>query len=100
MTTKDDLHALIDELDELEAREVLGFLRARNELSQNVSQAYVQECEAAYAEAFAHDAVRLPHDAVRRWLLAWGLPDEAAADRELEALEQQLINEAHDTPTS
>jgi hypothetical protein len=100
VTTKDDLHALVDELDELEARDLLSFLRARNELSRNVSQAYIQEHEAAYDEAFSPRAVRLPHDGIRKWLLAWGTPDEAAADQQLEALEQQLTNEARDIPSS
>lgn len=96
VTTKDDLHALIDDLDEVEAREVLGYVKARAELSQDVSPAYVEECEAAYDQAFAPGAVLLRHDVVRKWLLAWGTPDEAAAEQEIEAVEQQLTEEARD----
>jgi hypothetical protein len=100
MTTKDDLHALIDELGEAEAREALGYLRARSELPQNVSQAYVEECEAAFDEAFAPGAVLLPHAAVRAWLLAWGTSGEEAAEEELDALEQHLTKETRDTAIS
>ena len=64
MTIKDDLHTLIDELDEAGARETLEFLRARIELDSNVSQAYIADCMAASVEASAPDAVRLPHEAV------------------------------------
>ena len=53
MTIKDDLHALIDDVDETDAREALAFLRARLELDPRVSQAYIAECEAAYEEAHA-----------------------------------------------
>jgi hypothetical protein len=100
VTTKDDLHALIDELDEAEAREALGYLRARSELPQNVSQAYVEECEAAFDEAFAPGAVLLPHEAVRAWLLAWGTSGEEAAEQELDALEQRLTKEERHTALS
>ncbi len=100
VTTKDDLHALIDGLDDAEAREVLDYLKARADLSQGVSQAYMDECEAAFDEAFAPGAVRLPHDAVRTWLLAWGAPGEVAAEQELDALEQRLTKEARDIATS
>jgi len=100
VTTKDILHALVDELDESEAEEVLDYLKARSELSRVVSQAYIDESQAAYDEAFAADAVRLPHEAVRRWLLAWGTPGEATADRELDELEQRLTDEAHNTAAS
>jgi len=93
MTIKDDLHTLIDELDEADARETLAFLKARVELDQNVSQAYIADCIAASAEASAPDAVLLPHEAVRTWLEAWGTPDEAAADRTIEALEAHLASE-------
>jgi len=94
MTIRDDLHALIDELDETDAREALEFVKARLELDPNVSQAYVAECEAALDEAHAADAVLLPHAAVQTWLEAWGTPDEASADREIERLEQDLTKEA------
>lgn len=94
MTIKDDLHALIDEVDETDAREALAFLKARLELDPRVSQAYIGECEAAYDEAHAPDAVLLPHEAVGTWLEAWGTPDEAAADRDIELLEQKLADEA------
>src|SRR6266498_3474345 len=57
VTTKDILHALVDELDESEAEEVLDYLKARSELSRVVSQAYIDESQAAYDEAFAADAV-------------------------------------------
>src|SRR5919204_5726300 len=71
MTIKDDLHALIDELDETDAREALEFIKARLELDPNVSQAYIAECEAAHDEAHAPEAVLLPHEAVRTWVQAW-----------------------------
>ena len=99
VTTKDVLHAIVDELDEAEAEEVLGYLKARSELGGRVSRAYIDECEAAYDEAFAPGAVQLPHDAVRKWLLAWGTPAEAAAEQELDALEQ-LTKRADDSPIS
>ena len=60
MTIKDDLHALVDELDETDAREALEFLRARTELDPHVSDAYIADCEAAHAEVQAGDAVLLP----------------------------------------
>jgi hypothetical protein len=94
MTIKDDLHALIDEVGETDAREALAFLKARLELDPGVSPAYIAECEAAYDEAHAPDAVLLPHEAVRTWLEAWGTPDEAAADRDIEVFEQKLADEA------
>ena len=100
VTTKDVLHALVDELDESEAEEVLGYLKARGELSRDVTQAYIDESQAAYDEAFAPDAVRLPHEAVRKWLLAWGTSGEATAERELDELEQRLTNEVHNTAGS
>jgi hypothetical protein len=99
MTIKDDLHTLIDELDEADAREALAFLRARAELDPNVSQAYIADCIAASEEAHAPDAVLLPHEAVRTWLEAWGTPDEAAADRTIDALEARQTGEGRD-PTS
>jgi hypothetical protein len=99
MTVKDDLHTLIDELDEADARETLEFLKARVELDSNVSQAYIADCIAASVEATAPDAVLLPHEALRTWLEAWGTPDEAAADRAIEALEAHLASEGPD-PTS
>ena len=94
MTIRSDLHVLIDELDETDARATLEFVKARLELDPNVSEAYIAECEAAHAEAHAPEAVLLPHDAVRTWLQAWGTPDEAAADDDIELLEQHLANEA------
>ena len=99
MTIKDDLHTLIDALDEADARETLEFLRARVELNPNVSQAYIADCIVASVEASAPDAVLLPHEAVRTWLEAWGTPHEAAADRTIEALEAHLASEGRD-PTS
>jgi len=78
MTLKEDLHALIEELDEMDAREALAFLKARAELGARASDAYTAECQDAHAEAHAHDAVLLPHDDVRAWLEAWGTSDEAA----------------------
>jgi hypothetical protein len=96
MTIKDDLHTLIDELDEVDARETLEFLKARVELDPNVSQAYIAECVAASVEAHAPEAVLLPHAAVRTWLEAWGTPDEAAADRNIAELEAQLASERSD----
>jgi hypothetical protein len=94
MTIQSDLHALIDELDEADAREALEFVKARLHLDPNVSASYIAECEAAQAEAHAPEAVLLPHDAVRTWLQAWGTPDEAAADHDIELLEQHLAAEA------
>jgi hypothetical protein len=99
MTTKDDRHALIDALDELDARDALEFVKARLELEPNVSQSYIAECEAALDEAHAPDAVLIPHEAVRTWLQAWGTPDEAAADREIEQFEQQLVDEGRNRAT-
>ena len=96
MTIKDDLHTLIDELDEADAREALEFLRARVELDPHVRQAYIADCVAASAEATAPDAVLLPHEAMRTWLEAWGTPDEAAADRTIEALETHLASKGRD----
>ena len=99
MTIKDDLHALIDELDETDAHEALEFIKARLELDPNVSQAYIAECEAAHDEAHALEAVLLPHEAVRTWLQAWGSPDEAVADRDIEGLEHQLTDKARTRTT-
>jgi hypothetical protein len=99
MTIKDDLHTLIDKLDEADARETLEFLKARGELDSNVSQAYIADCVAASVEATGPDAVLLPHAAVRTWLEAWGTPNEATADRTIEALEAHLAREGRD-PTS
>jgi hypothetical protein len=96
MTIRDDLHTLIDELDETDAREALEFLRARAELDPNVSQDYIADCIAAEDEATAPGAVLLPHEAVRTWLEAWGTPNEAAADRTIEALEAHLASERRD----
>jgi len=94
MTIKDDLHTLINELDETDAREALEFLKGRAELDRRVSPAYIAECEAAHAEAHSADAVLLPHDAVRTWLETWGTPDEVAGDRAIEAVEERLAIEA------
>jgi hypothetical protein len=93
VTIKDDLHALIDELDETDAGEALEFVKARLELESSVSDAYIAECEAAYAEAHASDAILVPHEAVRAWLQSWGSPEEPSADREIEELEQRLTQE-------
>jgi plasmid stabilization system protein ParE len=94
MTIKDDLHALIDQIDEADAREALAFLKARQELDPAVSQAYIGDCEAAYKEAHAPEAVLVPDEAVRIWLETWGTRDEAAADREIELVEEELANKA------
>jgi hypothetical protein len=99
MTTKDDLYALIDDLDEGDAREALEFLKARADLKSAVSPTYIADCEAAYVEAHAPGAVSLPHDAVRTWLEAWATPGESAADVEIEALEERLANRARDRAT-
>jgi hypothetical protein len=96
MTVKDDLHALINELDEMDAQEALEFLKARAELDPDVSQDYVAECESAHAEAQAPDGVLMPNDAVRTWLETWGTQGEAAGDRQIEALEERLGTEARD----
>jgi hypothetical protein len=96
MTIKDDLHLLIDELDEVDARDALEFLKARAELDPRVSQAYIADCIAASEEAHAPDAVLLPHEAVRTWMEAWGTPDEAAADRTIEEVEAHLAGEGRD----
>jgi hypothetical protein len=95
MTIKDDLRALIDELDEADAREALEFLKARTELDPNVTQAYIADCIAASAEANSPNAVLLPHEAVRTWLEAWGTREEAAADRTIKTLEAHLTSEGH-----
>jgi hypothetical protein len=94
MTIKGDLHALIDAVEEMDAREALAFLKARLELDARVSQGYVRQCEAAYDEAHAPEAVLLPHEAVQSCLEAWGTPDEAAADRDIELVEEKLADEA------
>jgi hypothetical protein len=99
MTIKDDLHALIDELDEMDASDALAFIKARLQLEPRVSKAYIAECEAAYDEAHSPRAIRLPHESVQTWLQAWGTPEEAAADREIEQFEQHLADEAHLRPT-
>jgi hypothetical protein len=96
MTIKDDLHLLIDALDEADAREAMEFLKARAELDPHVSQAYIADCLAASEEGRASDAVLLPHEAVRTWLEAWGTPDEAAADRTIEGLEIQPASKGRD----
>jgi hypothetical protein len=96
MTIKDDLHSLVDELNETDAQEALEFLKARAELDPHVSEAYIAACEAARAEAHAGDAVLLPDEDVHAWLRAWGTAHEAAADREIEALEDRLTKEARD----
>src|SRR5438105_15793561 len=93
MTIRDDLPALIDELDETDAYEALAFLKARLELDSRVSQTYIAECEAAYDEAHAADAVLVPHETVQRWLEAWGTPGETDADREIEQLEEKPADE-------
>jgi hypothetical protein len=36
VTTRDVLHSLVDELDKAEAEEVLGYVKARGELSRDV----------------------------------------------------------------
>ena len=100
MTIKDDLHALIDELDETDAREALEFVKSRLELDPNVSQAYIAECQAAHDEAQAASAVLIPHEAVRTWLEAWGTPTESAADREIELLEEELADESRTHTTA
>lgn len=98
MTIRDDLHALIDDLDETDAREALAFVRARLELESRASETYIAECKAAYTEAHAPDAVLMPHEAVQSWLESWGTPDEGLADREIEQLEERVARDIPSKP--
>lgn len=95
MTVKDDLHELVDELDEDDAREALAYLRAIRELPSQPSPAFVEDTQRALDEALEPDAPRLPHTDVRAWLNTWGTPEEAAARERLDAVEERLRAEAH-----
>jgi hypothetical protein len=94
MTVKDDLHELVDELDEEAAREALAYLRALQELPSQPSAAFVEDTQRALDEAVAPEAVRLPHADVRAWLKTWGTPEEATASERLDAVEERLRTEA------
>ena len=60
MTIKDDLHALVDELDEQDAREAMAYLRALRDLPSRPSPAFVEDTQRALDEALESDAVHLP----------------------------------------
>lgn len=94
MTVHDELHALVDRLAGQDADEALDYLRARVERSSQPSRAFIEESKRALAEATAPDAVRVPHEAVRAWLLAWGTPEECAADAAMQAFEERLRRDA------
>jgi hypothetical protein len=94
MTIKDDLHELVDELDEQDAREALAYLRAIRELPSRPSPAFVEEAQRALDEALEPEAVRLPHTNVRAWLQTWGTPENVAASERLDAVEERLRTEA------
>ena len=95
MTVNDELHALVDRLAEQDAHEALEYLRARVEPASTPSRSFIEESQRAIDEALAPDAVRIPHEDVRAWLLTWGTPDEAAGDAAIQALEERLRQEAH-----
>jgi len=97
MTAHDELHVLVDRLTEQDADEALDFLRARTERAAQPSQAFIDECQRALDEALAPDAVHVPHEAVRAWLLTWGTPEEGAADAAIEALEERLRRDSSGT---
>jgi hypothetical protein len=90
MTVKNDLHALVDELDEQGAQELLAYAHALRGLPARPSPAFISETQAALDESADPMAIRLPHAAVRDWLLAWGTPAEDAATQRLQALEEEL----------
>jgi hypothetical protein len=94
MTVKDDLHELVNELDEQAAREALAYLRALRALPSQPSPTFVEDTQRALDEALEPDAVRLPHEDVRAWLKTWGTPEEEAARQKLDALEERLRTEA------
>ena len=98
MPVNDELHALVDRLAEQDAHESLDYLRARIECASNPSQAFIEESQRALDEALAPDAMRVPHVAVREWLLTWGTPDESAADAAIQQLEERLCREAQRAP--
>ena len=100
MTVKDDLHELVDELDEPDAREALAYLRALRELASQPSPAFVEDTQRALDEAFEPDPVRLPHTDVRAWLQAWGTPEEEAARGRLDSVEERLRTEARRAESS
>jgi hypothetical protein len=66
MTIKDDLHALVDELDEQDAREAMAYLRALRDLPSRPSPAFVEDTQRALDEALESDAVDL-----REWEKPW-----------------------------
>jgi predicted transcriptional regulator len=94
MTINDELHALVDRLTERDAHEALDYLRARLERDSNPSQVFIDESQRGLDEALDPNAVRIPHDAVRAWLLTWGTPEEGAADVSIQKLEDRLRREA------
>lgn len=94
MTVKDELHALVDRLAERDAHEALDYLRARVERASNPGQAFIEESQRGLDEALAPDAVRIPHEAVRAWLLTWGTPEEGTTDAAIRELEERLRREA------
>jgi predicted transcriptional regulator len=93
MTVKDDLHELVDELDEQDAREVLAYLRALREFPSRPSPTFVDDTQRALDEALEDQGVRLPHRDVRAWLQTWGTPEQEAASKKLDALEERLRTE-------
>jgi hypothetical protein len=94
MTIKDDLHALVDELDEQDAREAMAYLRALRDLPSQPSPAFVEDTQRALDEALEPDAVHLPHADVRAWLQTWGTSGHDAASERLDAVEERLRTEA------
>jgi hypothetical protein len=100
MTIKDDLHELVDELDEQDAREALAYLRAIREFPSQPSPAFVEETQRALDEALEPEAVRLPHTDVRAWLQTWGTPEHDAASERLDAIEERLRTEARPATNS
>ncbi len=94
MTVKDDLHELVDELDEHDAREALAYLRALREPPSQPSLAFVEDTQRALDEALDPAAVRLPHADVRAWLQTWGTSEQEDARDRLDAVEESLRTEA------
>jgi predicted transcriptional regulator len=59
--------------------------------------AFIEECQQATDEALDPRAARIPHEAVRAWLSAWGTSEEDEASLALESLETRLSAEARNT---
>ena len=96
MTLKDDLHALVDNLDEADAREVLDYIHAFAAPRFASSDADVEEARRRLVESKKPDAVLVPQQAVLEWVRALGTAEEEAAEAAINALEERLAREARD----